>query len=105
MRWIGIKHEDLAKVGAGGAQQVQAIRLGFGERLLVAEDDSLLVVIQFAESNEAAAFVDDPGKTGYGETLRVREDARLAFLGHNAGSAPRGKVTGSVGVNVSFCVK
>ncbi len=47
---VGIQHEDLAKVSAGGAQQVQPIVLWFGESLFVTEDDLLGVIVKFAES-------------------------------------------------------
>ena len=56
---IGVEHEDLPEVGAGRAQQIEPVGLRFGQRLFVAKDDLLGVVIKFAEGDEAAALPVD----------------------------------------------
>jgi hypothetical protein len=56
---VGVEHEDLAEVRVGGLQQVKPVALGLGEGLLVAEDDLLGVVVELAESDEAAALLHD----------------------------------------------
>ena len=53
---IGIEHKYLAEVGAGGAQQVEPVGHGLGQRLFVAKDDALAVVGEFAKGDEAAAL-------------------------------------------------
>ena len=53
---VGVEHEDLPEVGAGGAQQVEPVGHRFGQRLFVAKDDALVVVVEFAERDEAAAL-------------------------------------------------
>ena len=53
---ILIEHENLAEVGAGGAQQIEAVGLGFGQGLLVAEDDAGGIVFDATESDEAVAL-------------------------------------------------
>ena len=55
---IGVEHEDLAEVGARGLEQVEAVALGLGERLLMAEDDLVGIVVKLAEGDEAAALLD-----------------------------------------------
>ena len=51
-----VKHKNLAKVGAGGAEQVEAIGFRLGEGLFVAEDDTGGIILNAAEGDEAAAF-------------------------------------------------
>ena len=43
-------------MGAGGAQQVEAIGLGLGQGLLVAEDNTGGIVLDAAQRDEAAAL-------------------------------------------------
>ena len=38
---VGIEHEDLAEVGVGGLEKIEAVALGLGEGLLMTEDDLL----------------------------------------------------------------
>ena len=84
---IGVEHEDLAEVGVRGLEQVEAVALGLGERLLVAEDNLLGVVVELAERDEAAAFLDliSPRNA---EALGVGEDAGVFLLDQNALFAP-----------------
>jgi hypothetical protein len=65
-----VKHKNLAKVGAGGAEQVEAIGFRFGEGLFVAEDDTGGIILNAAEGDEAAAFQFCAG-TGKNEALRI----------------------------------
>ena len=90
---VGVEHEDLAEVGVGGLEQVQAVALGLGERLLVAEDDLLGVFVDLAEGDKAAALFYDVG-AGNLEALRIGEDAGVLFLGQNALFAPGLEVAG-----------
>ena len=53
---IFVEHENLAEMGAGGAEQVEAIGFGLGEGLFVAEDDTGGIVLDAAQGDEAAAF-------------------------------------------------
>ena len=53
---VFVEHENLAKMGAGGAEQVEAISLGLGEGLFVAEDDAGGIILNAAQGDEAAAF-------------------------------------------------
>ena len=53
---VFVKHENLAEVGAGGAEKIESVRLGLGQGLLVPEDDAGRIVLQAAESYESAAF-------------------------------------------------
>ena len=86
--WVGVEHEDLAKVGVRGLQQVQAVALGLGKRLLVAEDDLVGVVVKFAESDESAALFDLVGSRNP-EALGVGEDAGILLLDKDALLAAR----------------
>src|SRR4029077_15661923 len=52
---VGIEHEELAGVGARVAQELEAVGLGTGERLLVTEDDAGGIVFELAGADEAAA--------------------------------------------------
>jgi hypothetical protein len=70
-----------------GLEQVEPVALGLGERLLVAEDDLLGVVVQLAEGDKAAPLLDDFG-SGNLEALRVGEDAGVFLLDQNALLAP-----------------
>ena len=54
-----IKHEDLTEVGAGGAQQVEPVGLGFGKRLLVTENDARRIVLDPAERDKATPLGRD----------------------------------------------
>ena len=55
---VGVEHEDLAEVRVGGLEQVEAVAFGLGERLLVAEDDLLGVLVELAEGDKAAPLLD-----------------------------------------------
>ena len=76
---IGVEHENLAEVGMGGLEQVQAVALGLGEGLLVAEDDLVGVLVKSAEGDEAAAFLDLVGARD-AEALGVGEDGGVVLL-------------------------
>ena len=95
---IGVKHEDLAEVGAGGLEQVEAIAFGLGERLLVAEDHLVGIFMKAAEGDEAAAFFDLVG-SGDAEALGVGEDAGIAFLDENGLFAPCLEIAAGAGVD------
>ena len=53
---IFVKQEKLLVVRASGAEQVEAVGLGLGQSLLVAEDDLGGVVLDAAQSDESAAL-------------------------------------------------
>src|SRR5208283_4227590 len=86
-----VQHENLAEMSAGGAQKVQAVGLGFGESLLVAEDDVGGIILQAAESDEASPF---DAFTGAGDTFRDPEglgitvDGRFGIMAQDTGLAP-----------------
>ena len=77
--WIGVEHEELAGVSAGVAQKFEAIGLGAGERVLVAEDDACGIVFEFAGANEAAASALLAG-SGHGVFLRIGVERRDGIL-------------------------
>ena len=95
---VGVEHEDLAEVGVGGLEQVEAVAFGLGKGLLVAEDDLLGVVVELAEGDKAAPLLDDFG-AGDAETLRVGEDAGVFFLDEDALFAPGAEVAGGAGID------
>ena len=76
---IGVEHEDLAEVGVGGLEQVEAIAFWLGEGLLVAENDLLSVLVELAEGDETAPFLDYIG-AGDAKALGVGKDAGIFFL-------------------------
>ena len=53
---IFVEQEKLLVVGTGSAKQVEAVGLGFGESLLVAEDDLGGIILDAAQSDESAAL-------------------------------------------------
>ena len=53
---ILVEHENLSEMGAGGAQQVEAIGLGLGQRLLMAENDACGIVLDASQADETPAF-------------------------------------------------
>ena len=53
---VFVKHENLAEVGARGAEKIEPVGLGLGQGLLVPEDDAGGIVLNPAESYESAAF-------------------------------------------------
>ena len=71
---VGVEHEDLAEVGAGSLQQVQAVAFGLGKRLLMTEDNLVGVVVKLAKGDESAALFDLVG-AGDLEALGVGKDA------------------------------
>ena len=54
---VGIEHEELPKVRARAAQQVQAVLLGAGQGLLVAENHTGIVGLDLPQADEAAPGV------------------------------------------------
>jgi hypothetical protein len=96
---VGVEHEYLPEVGAGGAQQVEPVGHGPGERLLVPEDNPLAVVGEFAEGDEAAPLDHGAIARGNGEALGVGEDAGVLFPGEHALGAPLGEVAGGAAVD------
>src|SRR6202041_2936527 len=69
-----------------------------GESLLVAEDDLVGVIVQLAQGDEAAPLLNRFG-SGYLETLRIGEDARVFFLDQDGLFAPGAKIAGGAGVD------
>ena len=84
---VGVQHEELAEVRVGVAQQLQAVLLGPGERLLVAVDDAGGVVLDAAERDEALAHQALAG-IGHREFLEVGEHAGLGIARQHAGRDP-----------------
>ena len=97
-RRIRIEHEYLAKMGMRGFEQIEAVALGFGEGLLMAENDLFRIIVQLAESNETATFFDNIS-TGNAKTLGVGVDGRVLLLDQYTLFAPRGKVAGCARVD------
>ncbi len=81
-------------------KQVQAIGLGLGERLFVAKDHVLTVVIELAKSDEAFAFANQAVCAGHGELLRIGEDAGLSFGSEHALRAPVFEIASGAAVDV-----
>ena len=80
---IGVEHENLAEVSMRGLEQVKAVALGLGKRLLVTEDDLLCVVVKLAKRDESAALFYLVGARDL-EALGVGEDAGVLFLDQDA---------------------
>jgi hypothetical protein len=76
-----------------GFEQLEAVTLGFGESLLVAEYDVVGVFVEFAEGDEATPFFYDLGSGNF-ETLRVGIDAGVFFLGEYTLFAPGLEIAG-----------
>src|SRR5271157_1543052 len=53
---VAVQHKNLPKMRSGGTQKVEAVCLGLAERLLMAEDDFLVVFFKLAGGNEAPAL-------------------------------------------------
>ena len=70
-----------------------------GEGLFVAVDDLVGVVVEVAESDEAAAFADF-GAIGHGVRLRIAVQGQFRFFGEDAFSAPVFQVFGGAGIAV-----
>ena len=97
---VGVEHEDLAKMGVGGLEQVQAVAFGLGEGLLMAEDDLVGVFVKFAEGDEAAALLDLVGTRERG-SAGSRRRCRVVFLDQDGLFAPGLEVAGGAGVYTS----
>ena len=95
---IGVEHEDLAEVGMGGFEQVEAVALGLGQGLLMAEDNAIGVVMEAAEGDKAAAFLDYVAARNF-EALGIGEDAGVFFLDQDAVLAPLGEIVRGTGVD------
>ena len=95
---VGVEHEDLAEVRARGLEQVEAVALGLGERLFVAEDDLLGVVVQLAEGDKAAPLLQVSASRNL-ELLRVGEDAGILLLDQNALLTPGAEIARGSGVD------
>ena len=90
-----VEHEELAAMGAGGAEQVEAIGFGLGERLLVAMDDVVGVVLEAEKSDESVTNVGGAGEiAGYDEALLVGVNAGVGILTEYALRAPVAKMMG-----------
>ena len=95
---IFIEQEKLLVVGAGGAQQVEAVGLGLGQSLLVAEDDLGGIVFDAAEGDESPAL--ELASRGGGKGLGVGVDGRRGILPEDAFGAPLAGVGGGPGIYV-----
>ena len=95
---VGVEHEDLSEVGAGGFEEVEAVVFGLGEGLLVAEDDLLGVLVELAEGNKTSPLLHN-FRSGNLETLRIGEDAGVLLLGEDALLAPGGEVACGAGID------
>ena len=95
LRRVGVEHEDLAEVGAGGLQQVQAVVWAWkasarGERLPAG------VIAYLAEGDKAAPLLNLAVSARDRKALRVGEDRRIVFLArsplprHRQSLLPRG---------------
>src|SRR5258708_15598777 len=51
--WVGVEHENLAKMRVRGLEQVEPVAFWLGKRLLMAEDDLLRVVVELAKGDKA----------------------------------------------------
>ena len=95
---VRVQHENLAKMRVRGFEQVEPVALGFGERLLMAENHLLGVVVQLAQGNEAAAFLDDVGPWNL-EALRVGKNAWFLLLNQHSLLPPCAEIAGRAGVD------
>src|SRR5436190_943052 len=70
LRRVAIQHEELAEAGARGAEQVQPVLLRTRECLLMAKDDTSLVILELDQGDETAPlqFVFAAGRA---KALRV----------------------------------
>ena len=81
------------------AQQVEAILLGAGERLLMAVNHVGGILFDFAESDET--FTDQAlAGVGHGEFLEVRKNAGLGIAGQHAGGDPVFQMLRGTGVRI-----
>jgi hypothetical protein len=99
-RRVGVEHEDLSKVCPRGAQQVEPVRLGLGERLFVTEYHLLAVVVEFSQSDEGPPLVNLAVSPWHREPLRVSKDAGVFFLGQNPRPPPVREIPRCPGINV-----
>jgi len=60
---VRIEHENLAEVSVRGLEQIEPVAPGFGEGLLMAEDDLVGIVVELAERDKTAPSltISDPG--------------------------------------------
>src|SRR6185312_5209163 len=86
-RRVGVEHVNLFAIGAGSLEERQPVGFVLGERLFVAIDDVVGVVVQMAERDESPPLPNLVG-SGHGVGLRVAVQRRLRFFAQNALSAP-----------------
>ena len=90
-----VNHEYLAAVGAGSSEEIEAVGFGLGERLLVAMDDVIGVVLETEESDESVTNVGGAGEiAGNDESLLVSVNAGFGILAEDALRAPVTKTGG-----------
>src|SRR5207237_5569647 len=99
LRRVAVEHEDLPKVSAGGAQQIQSVSLGLRQRLLVAKDYPSRIIFHATQGNETTSFVAS-GPSGHGKKLRVGIQRGLRILNENAFPSPVTKISGRPGVDI-----
>ena len=87
---IVVQHEKLAGVRARVAEQFEAVDLGPGQRLFVAEDDASGVVFDAAQRDEALAGAA-LGAAWHGVLLRINIDAGRGIAEQDAVANPRGQ--------------
>src|SRR6516162_9434706 len=98
---VVVEHEDLAEVGAGGPEQVQAVGLGLGQGLLVPVDRAVGIVLDPAKGDEAAPL-ELAGASRPLETLGIDVKGGLAVLEKNALATPVGEVSGSARIDICY---
>src|SRR5579863_9431261 len=84
---VAVEHKDLPKMGAGGAEQLEPVSLGLGQRLFMAKDDASGVVLDLAQGDETAPL-KWKGTVRWGESLGVLVDGLLGIPAKDALSAP-----------------
>src|ERR1051326_2237190 len=89
----------MAKMGAGGAKQVEAVLAGLGEGLLVAEDNPVSVIVQAAQRDNAATL-GHVARARYRKRLGIDEDSRSFIFCQKTGRAPVVKIFGSASINI-----
>ena len=99
LRRVGVEHEDLAEVRAGGLQQIQTVALRLGERLLVTKDNLGRVVLQASERDESPAFPHSSAARNL-KALRVGKDRGFIVGLQRALLAPFPEVSCGAGINI-----
>ena len=109
---VAVEHEDLAEVCARGLEQLEPIRFGAGERLLVTMNNPRGVVLEAAQGDEASPQLPTllvprardgsvarrpPSKNVF---LIIRIKRRFRFRDQDAFAGPIEKVTRGAHINI-----